>query len=211
MAVYFATVFLSQLLGCEERVEVIGGKEQTCLVIPCDTAQLVRTRGGGWTLKMQCSEIPANPKGRTHRINLTFRNRDEYNKAKRLGLSLSQMRLGWLMPMGSPELTKNRTNNMTKIFCDGKLFLDSIQRDDIKVDSQTGRKYVDFAFRKTNLLDAFGNSHEIIVRNDYGEHQIGVAKEIVDEGWFQTPTNNNQPRQTNENKQSPSEYDGYKW
>lgn len=214
MADYFGTFFLSKLPFCFEKQEMINGVEKACLVIPCDEAQMGRTRNGSWFLKLKLNQCEPNPQLRSHKIRLGYRDYKEVNKAKKLGYYDNANNLGYLYVRADGDGKKaknNYTNNMTPIFCDGKLFLDSIQRDDIKVDQMTGRKYVDFAFRKTPKLDAFGNSHEVIVRTDYGEHQIGIAKEIRDdEGWFAQPTENNN-KQTNENKQTPSEYDGYQW
>lgn len=213
MADYFGTFFISKLPFCYEKTEMINGVEKQCLVIPCDEAQLSRTRNGSWFLRLQVNQCDVNPQMRSHKISLGYRDNKEVDKGRRLGYFDSAKHLGFFYLRDSTGQSRkiDYTNNMTPIFCDGKLFLDSIQHDDIKVDSQTGRKYIDFAFRKTQRLDAFGNSHEVIVRSDYGEHQIGVAKEIRDdEGWFTQPTGNENQQQS-ENKQAPSEYDGYQW
>lgn len=214
MADYVGTFFISKLPFCFEKQEMINGVEKTCLVIPCDEAQLDRTRYGAWFLRLKCAEVPPNPQQRAIKLKLGYRNKPEVEKARRLRYYKETLDMGYLfvdMRDGDDSRKRDKTNNMTHIFCDGKLFLDSIQREDIKVDPQTGRKYVDFAFRKTQYLDAFGNSHEVIVRNDYGEHQIGVAKEIRNnECYFTQPTENGNQQQS-ENKQTPSEYDGYIW
>ncbi len=212
MVDYIGTFHISCLPFCQEKLEMINGVEKTCLVIPCDDAQFVRTRKGGWCVKLLFTHLDPNPQLRASKISLSYRTQEDKYRGKRDGSFYDTLDMGFLyVNERNKALKKDRTNNMTPIFCDGRLFLDSIQREDIKVDPNTGRKYVDFAFRKSQLLDAFGNSHEVVVRTDYGEHQIGVAKEIRDEeGWF-TPTQQSQHESNNENKQSPTEYEGYQW
>lgn len=208
MADYFGTFFISKLPFCFEKQEMVNGVEKTCLVIPYDEAQMGRARNGAVFLKLMINQLNPNPQLRTHKIRLGFRDYNEMAKAQRLGVFERANNLGFLyLRSDDPSAKVDYTNNMTQIFCDGKLFLDSIQREDIKVDHMTGRKYIDFSFRKTPKLDSFGNSHEVIVRTEYGEHQIGVAKELRDKDT--QPSENTQ--QTTENKQTPSEYDGYKW
>lgn len=213
MADYFGTFFISKLPFCFEKLEMVNGVEKTCLVIPYDEAQMGRTRNGSVFLKLKLNQLDPNAQLRSHKIRLGYRDYNEVNKAKQLGYYDTANNLGYLYVRADgdgKDAKVDYTNNMTQIFCDGKLFLDSIQREDIKVDPMTGRKYIDFSFRKTPKLDSFGNSHEVIVRTEYGEHQIGLAKELRDkDGWFSQPSENTQ--QPNENKQTPSEYDGYKW
>lgn len=211
MADYFGTFFISKLPFCFEKQEMVNGVEKTCLVIPYDEAQMGRARNGAVFLKLMINQCEPNPQLRTHKIRLGFRDYDEMKKARRLGTFETANNLGFLyLRCDNPSAKVDYTNNMTQIFCDGKLFVDSIQREDVKTDPMTGRKYIDFSFRKTPKLDSFGNSHEVIVRTEYGEHQIGVAKELRDEeGWFTQPSENTQ--QPTENKQTPSEYDGYQW
>lgn len=179
MADYFVSIFLSKLPSCQERTEIINGVKQTCLVIPCDEAQMVRTFGGSWCLKMIAREIHPNPQMRTNNLSLVFKNKDEVDKAEKTGIMPKCNNLGYLYLLtDNPELKNDLTNNMTPITCNGRLFLDSIQKEDIKVDPMTGRKYVNIVFRKSRLLDAFGNSHEILAQSSDCDHQIGVAKEI---------------------------------
>lgn len=208
MADYFGTFFISKLPFCYEKQEIINGVEKTCIVIPCDEAQMGRTRTGSLFLKLKINQCSINPQLRTHKIRLGFRDNKEVAKAQNLGYYKTASDLGFLYARAdnnNKDAKKDYTNNMTQIFCDGKLFMDSIQHEDIKVDPLTGRKYIDFAFRKTPKLDAFGNSHEVVVRTEYGEHQIGVAKELRDEeGWFSSPP-------PTENKQPTQEYEGYAW
>lgn len=207
MADYMCTFFISKLPFCMEKQEMINGVEKTCLVIPCDDAQIGHTANGSWFIRFRMREIPPNPQLRTHNFGLVYRNNKNVDRAKSLGYFDKSTKLGHAFVMVKAPKA-DYTNNMTQIFCDGKLFLDSIQPEDVKTDRMTGRKYVEFSFRKTEFLDSFGNSHEVIVRTDYGEHQIGLAKEIRDEeGWF-TPKENKE--QTTE-QQKPSEYDGYEW
>lgn len=208
MADYIGTFFISKLPFCFEKQEMINGVEKTCLVIPCEEAQMDRTRQGAWFIRLKVSELKPNPQLRSHKIALGYRNYPNVDKARAVGYYETSQKLGHLF-VNNPAPKADYTNNMTQIFCDGKLFLDSIQREDIKTDPMTGRKYVDFRFRKTERLDSFGNSHEVIVRTDYGEHQIGLAKEIRDEeGWFTPPAGSGAPE---EHKQQSPEYDGYKW
>lgn len=181
MADYFGTLFLSKLPFCMERQEMVNGVEKTCLVIPCDEAQMFRASGGGWAIRLKVTELPPNPQLKSHRLRLGYRNYDEVNKAERMGYYRDCNRLGYMLVRNpAPELKKDYTNNMTEIHCKGKIFVDSIQREDIKTDPETGRRYVDFEFRKTPKIDIFGNSHEAVVKTQYGEHQIALAVEVKD-------------------------------
>ena len=105
---------------------------------------------------------------------------NELDKAERMGYLNTSRNLGYLFVASEDDESKklDKTNNMIPILCEGRLFLDSISSEDIKTDQRTGRKYVNVTFRKSRLLDAFGNSHEFVVKTDYGEHQIGVARQI---------------------------------
>ena len=140
-----------------------------------------RTRYGAWFCRLRCEICPPNPQQRVLSIKLGYKNLDELVKAKKIGLYDTTKNMGYLFVAGGEE-SKDRvidkTNNMTQLYCEGRLFIDSIAREDIKTDQRTGRKYVDFTFRKSRLLDAFGNSHEVVVKTDYGEHQIGVARQV---------------------------------
>lgn len=188
MADYFGTLFLSKLPFCMERQEMVNGVEKTCLVIPCDEAQMFRASGGGWAIRLKVTELPPNPQLKSHRLRLGYRNYDEVNKAERMGYYRDCNRLGYMLVRNpAPELKKDYTNNMTEIHCKGKIFVDSIQREDIKTDPETGRRYVDFEFRKTPKIDIFGNSHEAVVKTRYGEHQIALATEIKDAKQAVTP------------------------
>lgn len=180
MADYFGTLFLSKFPFCQERQEIINGVEKTCLVIPCDEAQMFRASGGGWAVRLKITELEPNPLLKSHKIRLGFRNYDEVNKAEQLGYSRASNYMGYLFVRNpAPELKRDYTNNMTEIHCKGKIFVDSIQREDIKTDPETGRRYVNFEFRKTQKIDIFGHSHEAVVKTDYGEHQIALATEIT--------------------------------
>lgn len=178
---YVGTLFISKFPFAFEEQRIINGREQTCLVIPCEAGQMERTRYGGWFCRLRFDICPPNPSQKILSIELGFKNVDELEKARYLGYYDKAKNLGHVFVAGEEE-TKDRvldkTNKMTNLYCEGRLFLDSIDREDIKTDPRTGRKYVDFTFRKSRLLDAFGNSHEIVVRSDYGEHQIGVARQI---------------------------------
>lgn len=220
MADYFGTFFISKLPFCREKMEIINGVEKQCLVIPCDEAQMTRTRNGSWALKLQLSEVEVNSQMRTNSIRLGYRDNEEVEKAKRLGYFKSAKNLGYLyLSSYDKELKADYTNNMTPILCNGKLFLDSIQNDDIKTDPMTGRKYIDFSFRKTKVLDSFGNSHEVIVGDCESEHQIGVAKEIpIEHGEITTnpPTSDEQIitthiTDTKRDTNIPKEYGSFEW
>lgn len=181
MADYFGTLFLSKLPFCQERQEIINGEEKTCLLIPCDEAQMFRASDGGWAIRLKINEIAPNPLLKSHKFRLGYRNYAEVDKACRMGYSRDCNDLGYMLVRNpAPELKKDYTNNMTEIHCRGKIFVDSIQREDIKTDPKTGRRYIEFEFRKTSKIDIFGNSHEAVVKTEYGEHQIAVASEIAD-------------------------------
>lgn len=215
MPSYFGTLFLSNFPFCREEVHMVNGVEKACLVIPCDEAQMDRTKEGKWFVRLQINQVKPNPQLRTHTITLGYRSMKDLDRAKALRYFNKDV-LGYtfikLMPDGE-NTKRDYTNNMTPITCDGRLFLDSIQREDIKSDPTTGRKYIDFTFRKTPKLDAFGNSHEIIVRTTYGEHNIAVAKELRQEDNNAEPQAAvaPAPEQTTNNKQHPTDYDGHKW
>lgn len=177
---YIGTLFISKFPFTFEEQRIVNGREQTCLVIPCDTGQMERTRYGAWFCRIKCYLMPPNPQQRLTNISLVFKNMEEVEKSKRLGYYETSENLGYLFVADETgdEAKLDKTNNMTNLYCEGRLFLDSIDKEDIKTDPRTGRKYLDFTFRKSRLLDAFGNSHEIVVKSDYGEHQIGVARQI---------------------------------
>lgn len=177
---YLGTLFISKFPFAFEEQRMINGREQTCLVIPCEAGQMERTRYGAWFCRLVYHIVPPNPQQRLAKIALGFKNMDEVEKSKKFGYYKTSENLGYLFVADETgdEAKIDKTNKMTHIYCVGRLFLDSIDREDIKTDPRTGRKYVDFTFRKSRLLDAFGNSHEIVVRSDYGEHQIGVARQI---------------------------------
>lgn len=201
MADYFGTFFLSKLPFCMERQEMVNGVEKTCLVIPCDEAQMFRASGGGWAIRLKVTEMAPNPQLKSHRIRLGYRNYDEVNKARQWGYYNECDRLGYMLVRNpAPELKKDYTNNMTEIHCKGKIFVDSIQREDIKTDRETGRRYVEFEFRKTPKIDIFGNSHEAVVKTPYGEHQIALATELKNA----TQHTEEQPPQKNDTM-----YEGY--
>lgn len=209
---YVGTFFLSKLPFCFEKQEMVNGVEKTCLVIPCDEAQLDRTRHGAWFIRLKCTVVPPNPQRRAIKLMLGYRSWPEVHKAKKLRYYNETEDMGYLFVDSHHSNAKkiDKTNNMTDILCTGKIFLDSVQREDIKVDSQTGRRYIDFSFRKTALLDSFGNSHELIVKTGYGEHQIGLAREIVNDQKRadNTATTHSDSK---DSKTSPSEYEGYNW
>ena len=177
---YVGTLFISKFPFAFEEQRIINGREQTCLVIPCETGQMERTRYGAWFCRLIYRLMPPNPQQRLARIALGFKNMEEVEKSKNLGYYETSENLGYLFVADETgnEAKLDKTNKMTNLYCEGRLFLDSIDREDVKTDPRTGRKYVDFTFRKSRFLDAFGNSHEIVVRSDYGEHQIGVARQI---------------------------------
>lgn len=177
---YIGTLFISKFPFAFEEQRIVNGVEQTCLVIPCEAGQLERTRYGAWFCRLRCEICPPNPSQRVLRIGLGFKNVEELEKAERMGYYDKASRLGHLFVASDDDDEKkiDKTNNMTQLYCEGRLFVDSIAREDIKTDPRTGRKYVDYVFRRSRLLDAFGNSHEIVVKTDYGEHQIGVARQI---------------------------------
>lgn len=177
---YVGTLFISKFPFAFEEQRIVNGVEQTCLVIPCDAGQMERTRYGAWFCRLRCNIVPPNPQQRVLSISLGYKNMNELDKAERMGYLNTSRNLGYLFVASEDDESKklDKTNNMIPILCEGRLFLDSISSEDIKTDQRTGRKYVNVTFRKSRLLDAFGNSHEFVVKTNYGEHQIGVARQI---------------------------------
>lgn len=177
---FVGTLFISKFPYAFEEQRIVNGIEQTCLVLPCEAGQMERTRYGAWFCRLRCELCSPNPQQRIVEIKLGYKNLEELKKAQRMGLYERTKNLGYLFVAGEDDDSKklNKTNNMTQLYCEGRLFIDSIAKEDIKTDPRTGRKYVDFTFRRSRLLDAFGNSHELVVKTDYGEHQIGVARQI---------------------------------
>lgn len=199
-----------------------------------------RTRYGAWFCRLRCEICPPNPQQKVLSIGLGFKNVEELKKAKKLGYYNKARNMGHLFVAGEEE-TKDRvidkTNNMTQLYCEGRLFIDSIAREDIKTDQRTGRKYVDFTFRKSRLLDAFGNSHEVVIKTDYGEHQIGVARQmniepspdnpdyatkrddrtveqrcaVAGEEPAPAPQSTNKGDETPKEAKKPSVYDSFEW
>lgn len=199
-----------------------------------------RTRYGAWFCRLRCEICPPNPQQKILSIGLGFKNVEELKKAKKLGYYNKARNMGHLFVAGEEE-TKDRvidkTNNMTQLYCEGRLFIDSIAREDIKTDQRTGRKYVDFTFRKSRLLDAFGNSHEVVIKTDYGEHQIGVARQmdiepspdnpdyatkrddrtveqrcaVAGEEPAPAPQSTNKGDETPKEAKKPSVYDSFEW
>lgn len=199
-----------------------------------------RTRYGAWFCRLRCEICPPNPQQKVLSIGLGFKNVEELKKAQKLGYYNKARNMGHLFVAGEEE-TKDRvidkTNNMTQLYCEGRLFIDSIAREDIKTDQRTGRKYVDFTFRKSRLLDAFGNSHEVVIKTDYGEHQIGVARQmdiepspgspdyatkrddrtveqrcaVAGEEPAPAPQSTNKGDETPKEAKKPSVYDSFEW
>lgn len=235
---YVGTLFMTYFPYSFEEQRIINGVEQPCLVIPCLPGQMQRTRYGGWFVRIVCNICPPNPAQRVLDINLSLRNMAGMTNAIIRNSNDGHKHLGHIFVDGeNDERVLDKTNNMTHLYCEGRLFIDSIAREDVKIDPYSGRKYIDFTFRKSRLLDAFGNSHEIVVKTDYGEHQIGVARQIDIEEAPESPDyatkrdertveqrcavagdkaakapikNEQKTEPTKENKK-PSVYDSFEW
>lgn len=176
---YFGSLFLNELPYVIEERRVVLGKEQHCIVIPTDTCQLKRGKNGRWLFNFRALDSVYEERMISHDLSLVYRTNEDAAEAKRMGLH--RARIGVLHPMSEDDSKKlDLTNNMTPIFCTGDIFIDEICKEDIRTDPRTGKRYLRFSFRKTQLLDAYGNSHEIVVTTRDGEHQIGLAKEIAE-------------------------------
>lgn len=218
---YIVSLFLTDLPFVTEEMRMVNGTEKRCLVIPTDEAQLVRSGKGTWCLKMAMMEKQPDAMHRTHRLSVMYRNNGEVEKAKRLGYYDKLERIGHSFIRDISEgMKKNRQNDMTPIVCTGTILLDDIKPEDITTDPRTGKRYVRFTFRKMQYLDDFRNSHELAVVNEYGEHQIGIAREWREAteqatriSGVQARINPQSAAQDNrpEQKVIPTNIDGYKF
>lgn len=65
----------------------------------------------------------------------------------------------------------------------GSICIDDIPRDEIKIDTRTGKKFVKVRFCKLESLDTYMNTHQlIVVTNDGSEIEIGRFKEWTKDG-----------------------------
>lgn len=215
---YFGTLLLSNFPLAYEKMLPVGddGVEEKCLVIPISRGQLVRTKFGDWAVNIKLTACEPDAEKRTHRIKLAYRNSAARVRAKEEGVWSKSQNLGYLFVLVD-DISKrlNRTNNMTPILCTGALCLDDIRPDDIVQDAKTGKRYVRFTFRKTQYLDKFGNSHEVVIVDDKGENQIGLAREwpMAKEqmeriGAFHSPV---EPTAAPTTPTTPTSIDGYKF
>lgn len=214
---YYGTMFLSKLPMAREERLMVEGKEERCLVIPISRGQLIRSHDGAWCMNFRCTAVEPGAEKRTHRLSLAYRNKEAKARSDREGTYPASTALGHLFVKDENRQKKlNRTNNMTPILCTGSIILDDISPDDIIQDPHTGKRYVRFTFRKTQFLDAFGNSHEIVCVKDTGEHQIGLAREwqVAKEQMqriraFVEQANPQQHNQETNQSSTPSTIDGY--
>lgn len=214
---FYGTMFLSSLPMAREEMLMVEGKEERCLVIPMSRGQLIRGKNGEWCMNFRCTACEPDADKHTHRLSLAYRNKEKHQRSVREGTYPRSTRLGHLFVKNEDRNKKEeRTNNMTPILCTGSIVLDDIKPEHITQDPYTGKRYVRFTFRKTQYLDAFGNSHEIVCVTDCGEQQIGLAKEwqVAREqmqriGAFVEQTNPQQQTQDNTHNTTPSTIDGY--
>lgn len=140
---YWAVLFLSDLRGAFEETRFVNGREQNCLIIPADDGQLVRNHKGGWILRVEFNEVPANPKRMTHEMKLKFRSRGEADKAEREGWLRKMQHFGRVYPQSRDyNPRRDRTNHTKDIMLDGVINLSDIPRDKIRLNKRNGKRYV---------------------------------------------------------------------
>lgn len=85
----------------------------------------------------------------------------------------------------------------------GSLCVDDIPREDIMTDTNTGKKFINVRFAKTEYLDQYMNTHELVIARPDSEDviSIGLFKEWRKEGYV--PTNETpHPIQQSENERN---------
>lgn len=82
-----------------------------------------------------------------------------------------------------PCIFRTRYGSEKPMFCKGFLFVREILNSSIKVNPETGKKYIPCVFRKMLEVDNQKNSHEVVfVRPNGTEVQIGVFREYLPTG-----------------------------
>lgn len=94
----------------------------------------------------------------------------------------------------------------------GSICISDIPRKCIKIDNETGKKYLDTIFQKLPQLDIHMNTHQLVVRTQNGsEVEIGRFKEWVMEGTNPQSAPTQQNTQPNNQKPTPESIDGIKF
>lgn len=175
---FFGRVTLSSLPFVTERREVVNGKEQVCLLIPTEEAQLKRSKRGEYGFNFRLKEVGPNPLMHSHRMSLVYRTKDDAYKSQKENTFNEAADIGFMRPLDERTYKKkDRTNNMTSILATGVICLSDITPDDIETDPRTGKKYLRTTFKKMQLLDDFNNSHELVVSRPDGDIPIGLYRE----------------------------------
>jgi hypothetical protein len=154
MADFHQTIILSKLPGVFSERRFVDGKEQPCLIIPVESANLFQTKWGEYFMKTIIRELPQpDASGETHRVALLYRNRAEIQKAERIGYRKTTERIGKCIPWNYDSSRKYNYSNdkATDIFVRGAICLDDInQSKDITVSPHTGQRYVKCQFKSIN-------------------------------------------------------------
>lgn len=139
--IYFAFFNIGRLQDVTEEVRFVHGKEQVCLVIPTDTNQMYKGRNGEWNMQLCLYDKYANDKGRSHIIQLQFRNMEDMRKAQAEGWWKRLNHLGNVYPeIKAPKV--DRENRAKKIEFHGYLSLSDIPQHLITTHSISKKKYL---------------------------------------------------------------------
>lgn len=138
---YFAFFNIGRLHGVTEELRFVQGKEQVCLVIPTQTNQMYKGRNGEWNMQLNLFDGLSNDKGRSHILQLQFRNMDEMRKAKAEGWQPIVNNLGNVYPeVKAPKV--DRTNHCANIELHGYLSLSDIPQRLVTEHRATKKKYL---------------------------------------------------------------------
>lgn len=131
---YIGVMFFNHLAHVTEEVRFVDGVEQTCLVIPTKSNQMMRRSSKGrWSMRLYFKEQPINPKGITHIIEMLYDSPEEQKNAKRKGTYGPTQRMGRMFAR-IEGLRIDRTNHAVDIRLDGVLVLSDIPKHKIKKD-----------------------------------------------------------------------------
>ena len=209
---YYLTLNLTKLPYVTEKRVEIDGELQQCVVIPINAGQVKRSAKGEPLLGIRMIEIEPNAALQTHQV--VFQIRDPEKKVR---LCRHELYAGFAR-LYSDEIKKNASeNNMTDFLATGVICLDDIAPDDIIKEPRTGKRYVKVTFKKTPVLDAFKNSHELIVKKENGDIRVGLFREWPTEGYTytvsETASNNDDTAIENTLKpvETPQKIDGIKF
>lgn len=97
----------------------------------------------------------------------------------------------------------------------GCVCIDDIPRDEIRTDADTGKKYINAAFKRMPKLDTYMNTHHlVIITKDGSEVEIGRFREWVADGNANPdtpPTSNVTGNTTNDPRDTSFSIDGIKF